>query len=78
MNLPKVTDLAKLQARFAKYQDGKLWYSIVWCDPEGEGDERFKDFYFPIPIADAGGGEFLPTDKGLTFMRWIRKHLFYR
>jgi len=50
MNLPTITELAKAQARFVKYQDGKLWYSIVWCDPKGEGDERFKDFEFPIGV----------------------------
>jgi hypothetical protein len=29
----------------------------------------------PIPIADTGTATFLPEDKAMMFMRYIRKHL---
>lgn len=32
-------------------------------------------FVFPVPISDTGDGVFLPEDKGMFFMRWIRKEL---
>lgn len=80
MKLPTIVQLAKAHAEFVKYQEGKLWYRVCWeerlteeCDPV-MGSE-LHSFEFPIPIDDAGGGEFLPEDKALTFMRWIRKHL---
>lgn len=78
MNLPGIIELARGQAVFEKYQDGKLWYSIPygWHEDPLDGSSRYlKTFTFPIPVDDAGGGEFLPADKALTFMRWIRKHL---
>jgi hypothetical protein len=74
VKLPTIVELAKRPAFFERYQDGKLWYSIKWDGPNDTVPLRFE---FPIPVDDAGGGEFLPTDKALTFMRWIRKHLEY-
>ncbi len=32
-------------------------------------------FEFPIPLSDTEGAEFKATDKGMFFMRWIRKHM---
>lgn len=72
MKLPRITQLVKNVAAFQRYQDGNLWYRIVW---EEDDHSSTHNFDFPIPIDDAGGGEFLPTDMGMTFMRWIRKHL---
>jgi len=34
-------------------------------------------FDFPIPVSDAGGGEFGSSEKATTLMRWIRKHIEY-
>ena len=33
------------------------------------------DVVFPIPISDTNGATFPASDKGILFMRWIRKHL---
>jgi hypothetical protein len=64
MNIPTIVNLAKETATFVRYQDKSLWYRI----------DKFN-FEFPIPIDDSGGGTFNPTEKGLTLMRWIRKHV---
>jgi len=75
-----MTDLAREQATFVKYEDGKLWYQIIWVDdnhPLGGPDGRTVLFDFPIDVNDAGGGAFGHVEKGLYLMRWIRKHLEY-
>jgi len=74
VRLPRITQVAKGIASFQRYEDGNLWYQITW---EEDDHSRTHHFDFPIPVSDAGGGEFLPHDKALTFMRWIRKHLEY-
>lgn len=74
MKLPRITQVAKGLAKFLRYQDGNLWYSVPWIEDDNSASH---DFEFPIPVDDAGGGEFLPVDKALTFMRWMRKHLEY-
>ena len=30
---------------------------------------------FPVPISDTNDATFPASDKGIFFMRWIRKHL---
>ncbi len=48
---------------FTHYQAGNLWY-------------RCEDgFEFPVPIVDTDGACFKAADKGMYFMRWIRKHV---
>lgn len=32
-------------------------------------------FEFAIPLEDTAGAEFKAEDKGMFFMRWIRKHM---
>lgn len=49
---------------FKFYKDGNLWYET------GE-----TGFQFPVPIDDIGNATFLARDKGMMFMRYIRKHL---
>jgi hypothetical protein len=58
----KVTlkDCVKGRVHFQYFRDGKLWYK---CD---------NGFMFGVPTNDAGGATFLPEDKGILFMRWIR------
>jgi hypothetical protein len=68
VKLPGIVELARGTARFVKFEDQHLWYSVLWSGGL---------FEFPIPVTDAGGGQFWPEDKALTFMRWIRKHLEY-
>lgn len=51
-------------ATFVYYRDNALWYRT------GE-----TNLLFPIPIDDIGSTTFLAAEKGLLFMRWIRKYL---
>lgn len=76
MRLPKITDLVREQARFTHYEDGKLWYQIIYTgeDPQ-TGYPRPEIFDFPVPVDDAESGRFEKSDKSLFFMRWIRKHI---
>jgi hypothetical protein len=48
---------------FSYYQDGNLWYK---CQ---------DGFLFPVPISDCGSAIFSAVDKGMFFMRWIKKHM---
>lgn len=50
---------------FVEYRKGNLWYTV-------SGKE---DFVFPVPIEDTGDAAFKASDKGMLFMRYIRKHL---
>lgn len=56
------------RVRFAFYRDLALWYKT---------DDGWE---FPVPISDTanaqgGSATFHAEDKGITYMRWIRKHL---
>lgn len=72
MRVPNIKDVMREQATFVKYQDQKLWYQILYTE---SGVLRLFDF--PVPVDDAGGGEFGPVEKAMTLMRWIRKHIEY-
>ncbi len=74
MKLPTITQLAREQARFTHFEDGCLWYEVMWFETvDGIPEEHLFDF--PVPVNDTDGGRFLPVDRGLYFMRWMRKHL---
>lgn len=51
--------------KFSHYFDGNLWYKTE------------TNFVFPVPISDIGNATFLDKDKGILFMRYIRKHMEY-
>ena len=53
------------KVKFLFYKDNELWYQTE------------NGFEFPVPIDDTAGATFLPEDKALVFMRWIRRHLKY-
>lgn len=53
------------KVKFLYYRDNELWY------------ETENNFQFPVQISDAAGATFLPEDKALVFMRWIRRHIKY-
>ena len=61
----KVKDCVKGIVRFEFYRKGYLHYV---CE---------NGFQFRVPISDCGDGIFLPDDKGILFMRYIRKELKY-
>lgn len=76
MKVPTVKQIVRNnQACFLKYQDGKLWYYVLYS--EDDDYKKPRQFDFPIPVDDAGGGQFLSSDKAITFQRWIRKHIDY-
>lgn len=49
---------------FVEYRKGFLYYNVVGTD-----------FVFPVPVEDTGDATFLASDKGMFFMRYIRKFL---
>lgn len=51
------------KVRFVFYRKGDLWY------------ETENGFRFPVPVSDAGDGTFLPEDRAMLFMRYIRKQM---
>lgn len=60
-------DLVKdTKVKFNFYRKGELWYEVIG-----------KNFEFPVPIEDTGDAVFKAEDKGLLFMRYIRKHIKY-
>lgn len=82
MKIPiDIKQLVREQAQFIHFEDGKLWYSITYStgvrsiDVCGDGYDVPAIFEFPVPIEETAGARFLRSDKGLFFMRWIRKHI---
>ena len=61
--------------RFVFYRKGELWYEVIRDVPSPDGLTRSVLMSFPVPISDTGDGTFLPEDKAITYMRWIRKQL---
>ena len=56
-----VKDNKKVTFQF--YRAKELWYATE------------DGFTFPVPIDDVGEATFLPEDKAILFMRYIRKHV---
>jgi len=67
LNHPEVTDTIKNHisgpATFQYYRQGHLVY------------KTHTGLEFPIPISDTNDATFPSIEKGIFFMRWIRKHL---
>lgn len=61
----KLSQIVKrgVMADFMFYRDGKLWYRTE------------TGYAFAVPVSDTGTATFLPRDKAVFFMRWIRKSL---
>ncbi len=57
-------DLIQGTVKFEHYRDGSLYYRT------GDGS-----LLFPVPINDIGNATFKAEDKGILFMRYIRKFL---
>jgi hypothetical protein len=58
-----VKEMVKGRVRFQFYRDQALYYVTE------------NGITFPVPISDVGTATFLAEDKGLLFMRYIRKFL---
>lgn len=50
---------------FTRFKEGELWYRTEY------------GFEFPVPVEDTGTATFLPEDKAMLFMRYIRKHIAF-
>lgn len=61
--MSKVTDCIKGFVTFEFYRKGYLYYN---CE---------NGFQFRVPIKDTGDAAFNKKDKGIMFMRYIRKEL---
>lgn len=59
----EIKEFIKGKVKFMFYRDGNLWYRTA------------NGFVFPVPTSDIGNATFLDEDKGIFFMRYIRKHL---
>lgn len=57
----------KNSVKFSEYRKGNLWYMAR--------DDQDNILTFPVPIEDVGDATFMDVDKGIYFMRYIRKHL---
>lgn len=77
MHIPTIKELMHEQARFVKYEGYKLWYQIGYLEGGAYSGGRPHLFDFPIPVDDAGGGEFGSSERAVTLMRWIRKQIEY-
>lgn len=53
--------------KFSHYRKGYLYYNAI--------DDYDVVITFPVPIVDTGDATFMDIDKGIYFMRYIRKHL---
>ena len=62
--MPTLKELVTGKVRFSHYQNKELWYT---CENH--------DFTFPVPIEDTNEAKFLAEDKGILYMRWIKKYL---
>lgn len=72
MKLPTIKQLIREQAKFTHYEEGRLWYQVIWTNSDGSLGGLFD---FPIPVEDAATGRFLSSDRAMIFMRWIRQHI---
>lgn len=61
--IPSIKDCVKGEVIFQYYKNKELWYKTE------------NGFLFPVPIEDTQDATFLSRDKGIIFMRYIRKHL---
>lgn len=78
MKIPTIKEVMHEQARFVKYRDGKLWYQIGWLEGGAYSGGAPHIFDFPIDIrGEDASGEFGSSERAVTLMRWIRKHIEY-
>lgn len=81
MELPNLVDIVKLDFTFDRYENKTLYYrtsySIEDHSREKEGQSWYTSscFEVPVPVDDSGDGTFEVRMKGITLMRWIRKHI---
>lgn len=74
VNVPTPVQIAKGHARFLEYNQGTLYYELIYVPEEGPGAGHQHTMKFPIPVGDAGDGAFVQLMKGVHVLRWARKH----
>ena len=60
-------ELVKGDVKFVYARDGALWYRAE--------DGTLAGFVFPVPFQEVAGATFRHRDRGIIFMRWIRRYL---
>ena len=58
-----IKELIKGEVTFQYFRGGIFWYQTE------------NKWNFPVPLEDVGNATLLVKDKGILFMRYIRKHL---
>lgn len=51
------------KVKFIFYRKNELWY------------EAENGFRFPVPVSDTGDAAFLPEDRAMLFMRYIKAQM---
>ena len=67
MNKFNIKSAVKNSVKFSYYRKGNLYYKAI--------DDNDLVLEFPVPIEDIGDATFEDVDKGIYFMRYIRKHI---
>ena len=62
MNYDLKTNIAGFST-FIYYRENALWYQTE------------AGLVFPVPVSDAGTTQFLPVEKSMLLMRYIRKYI---
>lgn len=63
--MPTLKELVQGEVEFDFYRAGFLYYK---CGTS----EKFR---FAVPVSDVGDASMMARDKGILYMRWIRKAL---
>ena len=58
-----LTDRVRENVVLVKYQAGVLWYKTD------------DGYLFKVAVSETGTAAFLPIDKGIYFMRWIKAQM---
>lgn len=72
MNTPELKELIKKTAFFDFYRQGHFYYHVSVQNEEDKYGIP-QHWQFPIPLEDIGTATLNDSDKGILFMRWIRK-----
>lgn len=69
--IPKLKEIVHNNIHFDYYRAGIFYYTVTIGNEDWPaGVETFR---FPIPQDDIGDATMLKIDKGILYMRWIRK-----
>ena len=72
--IPTKVQIAKGVAQFDSYQNGVLYYNLIYFVDEA-AQKTDAIIRVPIPLDDVGTGEFFPEMKGMYILRWVNKYI---